>query len=95
MTGNAPRNFVRGLDAVQMDVAVRREFPIFDSLHGQFRVEAFNLLNHPSFGAVDPLLGDLQFGEPTASLAQSLGVLSPIYQTGAARSIQLEVRLNF
>jgi hypothetical protein len=93
--GDAPRNFVRGFGAAQADLALRRQFPILEGLHGQFRVEAFNLFNHPNFGAIDSYYGDLQFGQATSSLAQSLGVLSPLYQMGGARSLQLALKLIF
>jgi hypothetical protein len=93
--GDAPRNFLRGFDAVQTDIAVRRSFPINDSLKVQFRAEAFNLPNHPNFGAVNATYGNVQFGEATAILSQSLGVLSPLYQMGGPRSLQLALKLMF
>jgi hypothetical protein len=92
-SGNAPRNFVSGFGAIQGDLAVRRSFPIHDSLHGQFRAEAFNISNHPNFGAIDPYYGDIQFGQATQVLAQSLGNLSALYQTGGPRSLQLTLKL--
>ena len=93
--GDAPRNFVRGFGAFQTDFAVRREFPLTERLHGQFRVEAFNLFNHPIFGGINPFFGDPQFGQATSTLSQSLGVLNPLYQTGGPRSLQLALRLTF
>jgi hypothetical protein len=101
--GNAPRNFVTGFGAIQTDVAIRREFPILDRLHGQFRIESFNLLNHPNFGTIGAICGgainstctNVQFGQATAILSQSLGGLSPIYQMGGPRSLQASLRLTF
>ncbi len=93
--GNAPRNFVRGFGAVQTDVAMRRTFPIYERLQAQFRAEAFNIVNHPNFGLIDPNYGDPQFGEATATLSQSLGTLSPLYQMGGPRSLQLSLKLIF
>jgi hypothetical protein len=68
----------------------------------QFRVEMFNVLNHPNFA---PPVGDLsqpQFGLSTAMLGQYLGGgnlggggLNPLYQIGGPRSIQLALRLTF
>src|SRR5213076_1535010 len=55
--GNAPRNFARGFGAWQMDLAVRRDFPIHERLRLQFRAEAFNIFNHPNFGVIDPTCG--------------------------------------
>jgi hypothetical protein len=93
--GNAPRNSLRGFGAWQMDLAVRREFPIHETLKIQFRAEAFNLINHPSFGTINAHFGQLLFGQATGTLAQSLGVLSPIYQQGGPRSLQFALRLMF
>jgi hypothetical protein len=93
--GNAPRNFVRGFGEEQLNLAVRREFPLGEKLRLQFRAEAFNILNHPNFGYIDPNLGDATFGQATNTLAQSLGTVSPIYQQGGARSIQFALKLLF
>ena len=93
--GDAPRNFVRGFGAWQMDLAVRREFPIYERLKLQFRAEAFNVFNHPNFGFVDPIFGDPTFGQATSTLNSSLGVLNPLYQTGGPRSMQFALKLIF
>jgi len=93
--GNAPRNFARGFGAWQMDLAVRRDFPIHERLKLQFRAEAFNIFNHPNFGAIDSSLGSSTFGQARATLAQSLGILSPLYQMGGPRSMQFALKLAF
>ena len=98
--GNAPRNFVSGFGAWQMDLAVRREFPIHEAWKLQFRAEAFNLFNHPNFGQINTSYCSASepfctFGEATAILAQSLGGLSPLYQMGGPRSMQFALRLTF
>jgi len=97
--GNAPRNFMRGFGAWQMDLAARREFPIYDKVKLQFRAEAFNLFNHPNFGTVNstycPASAGCTFGQATATLAGSLGGLSPLYQTGGPRSMQFALKLLF
>jgi len=105
--GNAPRNFVRGFGAWQMDIALRREFPIYERLNLQFRAEAFNVFNHPNFGAIsaspycspDPASPNFSpgcnFGQATGTLATSLGGLSSLFQLGGPRSLQLSIRLTF
>ena len=105
--GNLGRNALRGFGVAQWDFAVHRDFPIHESVKLQFRAEMFNLLNHPNFG---PPIGDLylpsavnpQFGLSTQMLGQSLsggnvgsGALSPLYQLGGPRSIQLALKLFF
>jgi hypothetical protein len=99
--GDAPRNFARGFGAWQMDLAVRREFPIYENLRIQFRAEAFNLFNHPNLGTINPNYCSAgagtvcTFGQATGTLANSLGVLSPLYQQGGARSMQFALKLIF
>lgn len=93
--GNAPRNFIRGFGAAQLNLAIRREFPIHDLCTLQFRAETFNLLNHPNFGYVDPTYGDATFGQATETLAASLGTVASQYQQGGPRSIQFALRLKF
>ncbi len=93
--GDAPRNFVRGFGVWQMDMAIRRNFPIHERLKLQFRAEAFNTFNHPNFGVINAFFGQNTFGQATATLANSLGVLSPLYQMGGPRSIQFALKFMF
>lgn len=93
--GDAPRNFARLFGAWQMDLAVRRDFPIHERLKLQFRAEAFNISNHPNFGAITGQSGASTFGQSTATLASSLGVLNPLYQMGGPRSLQFTLKLMF
>jgi hypothetical protein len=93
--GDAPRNFARLFGAWQMDMAIRKDFPIHERLTLRFRAEAFNLFNHPNFGTVQPILGRNTFGQATATLANSLGILSPLYQMGGPRSLQFALKLVF
>ena len=50
--GNLQRNAIRGFNVWQEDIALRREFPIRESVSLLFRAEAFNVFNHPLFGDV-------------------------------------------
>jgi len=101
--GTAPRNYARGFSAWQMNMAVRREFPIYEHLKLQFRAEAFNIFNHPNFGAIIPFLcqpdptsnNGCNFGLATATLANSLGTLSSLYQVGGPRSMQFALKAIF
>jgi hypothetical protein len=82
-----------------MDLALRREFPIYERLKLQFRAETFNIFNHPNFGAMNsnycaPGPG-CTFGQATGTLASSLGGLSPLYQMGGPRSMQFALKLMF
>ncbi len=93
--GNAPRNFVRGFNALQANIAIRREMPIYDRLTIQLRAETFNVLNHPNFGYIDPSLSDRLFGRSTKMLNQSFGPTGSLYQQGGPRSIQFSFKMIF
>jgi hypothetical protein len=101
--GNVPRNFLRGFGATQWDFAVHRDFPIHESVKLQFRAEMFNVLNHPNFGPPNGNFGTNSFGVSSQMLGQSLsgfgsagsGSLSPLYQIGGPRSVQLALKLQF
>ncbi len=105
--GNSPRNFLRGFGENDIDFAIRREFPLKEQLHLQFRAEAFNLFNHTNFGTVNTTCGTSTpgavctnplLGQATDTLANALGVgggLSQLYQQGGPRSFQLALKLIF
>jgi hypothetical protein len=93
--GDAPRNLTRGFGENELSLAFRRELPIYERLHLQFRAEAFNILNHPNFGYINPTYGNPLFGEATKTLAGSLGGLTSLYQQGGPRSLQFSLRAQF
>ncbi|MDT5272519.1 MAG: hypothetical protein QOH49_4705 [Acidobacteriota bacterium] len=99
--GSLGRNALRGFGISQLDIAVRRQFILGETARLQLRAEFFNIFNHPNFG--DPV-GDLNsrlFGQSVQTLARSLGTggvnggLSPLYQVGGPRSVQLALRFSF
>jgi Carboxypeptidase regulatory-like domain len=93
--GDAPRNFARGFGEAQLNLAMRREFRPRDRVRIQFRAESFNLVNHPNFGFVEPVLSDATFGQATKMLNQSLGTLASQYQQGGPRSFQFALKTLF
>jgi hypothetical protein len=93
--GDAPRNLVRGFGEVQGNLAVRQTYPLHDSLKMQWKVEAFNVFNHPNFGYIDPSLSDAYFGQSTKMLNQSFGAEGSHYNEGGPRALQLSVKLTF
>jgi Carboxypeptidase regulatory-like domain/TonB dependent receptor len=60
--GDTPRNSLRGQPYKNADLALLRSFPIGESRSLQFRVDAFNIFNHPTFANPDSRLGDSTFG---------------------------------
>lgn len=100
--GDVGRNALRGFGAAQWDFAVHRDIPIHESIKLQFRAELFNALNHPNFGQPIGDINNPQFGQSTSMLGQYLsggsvgsGALSPLYQIGGPRSVQLALKLMF
>jgi hypothetical protein len=100
--GDLGRNALRGFGALQLDLALHRDFAIHDRFKLQFRSEFFNVLNHPNFGPPNGAFGFQGFGLSTQTLAQSLGGsnlgnggFDPLYQLGGPRSIQLALKLIF
>ena len=66
--GNASPSSIRGPREISFNIAGYKTFPIFEKVALQFRAEAFNFLNHPNFGAIDPNVGSGTYGQVTSSL---------------------------
>jgi hypothetical protein len=82
--GNIGRNSFRGKPNYQFDAQISRVFPIHESLNTVFRLECFNVLNHPDFST------------PTASIASStFGQISALASGSAARIFQGSIKINF
>src|SRR6185437_1341337 len=65
--GNMGKNVYSGPGSLTFDAAAFRTFPIRDQLSLQFRVDAFNVLNHAAFNNPDTTLTDSNFGKVTGS----------------------------
>jgi hypothetical protein len=79
--GNAARGIIKGPDLRNLDMALLRDFPIYESLKLQFRFEAFNVTNHANFK--DP---------GTAFGTSSFGVIGSAYD---ARSLQFALKIIY
>ena len=98
--GNLGRNVLRCFNAIQADLAVRRQIPIGDRFNVQLRVDAFNAFNHPNFANPSPQQGaSFQspfFGVATQMLYSGLsGGVNPSQTSGGPRSVQFSLRLQF
>jgi hypothetical protein len=95
------RNALTGFGMWQVDLALRREFRLSERTRLQFRLEAFNALNHPNFADPVAYLDSPVFGQSTSMLNMMLGTgspgsgLSPILQTGGPRSLQARIKWQF
>ncbi len=95
--GNAGRNSARGFDAAQMDITMRRDFPFTERVGMEFRMEGYNVFNHPIYGSIYNSLSDGQalFGAAYNTENEQLGGLGALYQVGGPRSMQASLRLHF
>jgi len=99
--GDFGRNVPRGFNATQADIGVQRIFRVAEHAGLRFRVEFFNILNHPNFGSPTNSLTNALFGRSTQTLANALGSgganggFDPLYQIGGPRSIQFALKLQF
>ena len=96
---------MRGFPLAQADLAIHRQFSLSERIKLQLRGELFNVLNHPNFADPSGYMGSPSasgalvipstFGRSVSMLSAGLGGLSPIYQIGGPRSIQLALKLVF
>ena len=58
--GNSPRMLsnLRSPGFISTDFSGIKKIPIYERITGEFRAEAFNLFNHPTFGPPDTTFGD-------------------------------------
>ncbi|MDE1156616.1 MAG: TonB-dependent receptor [Acidobacteriaceae bacterium] len=85
--GTEKRNAVRGPHFTNLDVAVVRDFSVWRETIFQFRVEAFNVANHPNF--YNPA-GTATKYDPT-----NLGSFGSISNTYAPRQLQFALKYLF
>nr|WP_255550811.1 TonB-dependent receptor [Granulicella sp. dw_53] len=83
--GNLHRNDVHGPGYENVNLSVFKNFAIVENVKFQFRLEGFNIFNHPS--PANPAAGDLALG------GSSFGSITLVQ--GAARVLQLAGKINF
>ncbi|HYP54667.1 MAG TPA: hypothetical protein VEQ42_14050, partial [Pyrinomonadaceae bacterium] len=99
--GTLGYNALRGFPLAQLDASLRRQINLNERLRLDLRAEVFNLFNRANFGNPVSNLSSNLFGRSTQTFARSLGTggasggLSPIYQVGGPRSVQLALKLHF
>jgi len=99
--GNAGRNMLRGPAFAQLDVSLHKDFAIVQDKKLTVGVEAYNLLNHPNFGAPSNTQsafsfagnGDAVFKDAAGDFADNVGQI--LTTAGTGRQIQLGGRFTF
>ena len=86
--GNLGRNFVIGPAFHNTDLSVIKNMQPAACCGLQFRVDVFDLFNHPNFGPPGNIVGTPTFGKISRTRL-------PTGEAGSSRQIQLAVRLSF
>ncbi|HUN61941.1 MAG TPA: carboxypeptidase regulatory-like domain-containing protein [Candidatus Sulfotelmatobacter sp.] len=97
--GDLPRNYFRAFPTDQTDLAISRRFALSERFSLYFRVEYFNLFNHPMLApppaGFNNYISSPTFGQITQTQNEYYGGLSPLYGIGGPRSGQFTLRLQF
>ncbi len=103
--GTMGRNIFRDTGFHNVDLSVSKNFRFGERVKAQFRVETFNIFNHPNFanpnGATSGY-GQGAFADPSQSGQFGCGcatpdnaAFNPVLGSGSARAIQLGLKLTF
>ena len=91
--GNVARDSNRAPGELDFDASVSKDFKIWEALNFQFRVDAFNVINHTNFQTPSGSLTVSEVGT-TATFATSSG-FGKITGTQPARTMQISARFFF
>jgi hypothetical protein len=91
LIGNLGRNQLVGPGLFDMDFSIFKNFRVTERITTQFRVEMFNVLNHPSF--LPPLNQEAVLNSSDGSVPQRAGVLDTT--STDPRQIQFGLKVNF
>ena len=91
--GNVSRDSIRAPGEVDFDASVSKDFKIWETLNFQFRVDAFNVINHTNFQTPSGSLSVTAVGT-AATFATSSG-FGKITGTQPNRQMQLSARFFF
>jgi hypothetical protein len=86
-----------GVFAINAEVHKNMRMPYNEHDQVQFRLEAFNVLNHPNFGRPDPsiLSGAVSPGQPSTAPHQGFGSISTLATGIPMRQLQLGLKYTF
>ena len=80
--GTSGRNILTGDGLVTLDATLKKTFPIHETFNTEFRLEAFNVANHPTYSNPNATIGSSSAGTITSTL-------------NANRTLQAAVKVNF
>jgi hypothetical protein len=91
LIGNLGRNQIVGPGLFDMDFSIFKNFRVTERITTQFRVEMFNVLNHPSF--LPPLDNEAVLSSTTGTVPGNAGVVDTT--STDPRQIQFGLKINF
>jgi hypothetical protein len=91
--GNVSRDSNRAPGEADFDASVAKDFRIFEALNFQFRVDAFNVVNHTNFAAPNTALSVTEVGtNATFATSNNFGKITG---TQSPRTMQASARFFF
>ena len=92
--GTLGKGTLRGPSMFSWDMGVFKKIPLGEKVSMQFRVELFNVFNHPMFNNPATTLTSGNYGKITQTLANAGSAQGDI-TSGGPRIIQLALKLTF
>ncbi|MGB8474732.1 MAG: carboxypeptidase regulatory-like domain-containing protein [Candidatus Acidiferrum sp.] len=86
--GNLGRNAIYGPGFSNIDLALIKNTKITERVSAQFRVDTFDVLNHPNFGQPSTVF-------PSSSFSKITSTRFPTADSGSSRQLQFALKLQF
>jgi hypothetical protein len=101
--GNLGRNTVYGPGFADVDLALIKNTKLTERMTLQFRLDAFDLFNHPNFGQPGPLAANgatiITISPTTGAVPATFSTIAstrfPTADSGSSRQLQLALKLKF
>ena len=93
--GNAPKDSLVKPGVFNMDTALFKNFPIWEKVTAQLRVETYNTLNHPEFDGFDSAAKFSKSDPITGMSTQTNATFGQLDHSAGPRTMQVALRINF
>lgn len=97
--GNLSRNALVGPGFADTDFSIEKNTTIKEQVKFQFRVDAFDIFNHPSFGNPSTTIAFPAAGQTAVAANSSFGLISgtrfPVGDLGSSRQLQIVGKIIF
>ena len=89
--GDLGRNALIGPGFADVDASIAKDFHFLERYMLEFRVDAFDMLNHPNFGQPNRFLST----SPTSTFGEITSTRFPVGDSGSSRQLQMSLDLQF